>query len=78
MWWYVKKKINNDEIVVYTYGAETREQTGEILYDRKKDEFRVLRIADNDTQMGAEWLFQHLYRLIFKENCPDEQMIAIG
>lgn len=78
MWWFLQKKTDTDKFIVYTYGRETKTQTGEISYDKSRDEFDILKLADNDTQKSAERLLPHLYRVIFKENCPDERQIAIG
>lgn len=78
MWWFVKKKVITDAHIIYTYGRETKNQTGEISYDKTKNKFVILKLADNDTQRSAEKLLPHLYHVIFKENCPDERQIAIG
>lgn len=78
MWWFLRKKADTDERIIYTYGRETKNQTGEISYNKAKDEFDILKLADNDTQRSAERLLPHLYRVIFNENCPEERQIAIG
>lgn len=78
MWWFLPKKTDTEKCVIYTYGRETKNQSGEISYDRSRDEFDILKLADNDTQIDAERLLPHLYHIIFKENCPEEKQIAIG
>lgn len=78
MWWFLRKKDDNADVVTYTYGRETREQSGEISFDRKSEEFAVVKLANNDTDKSVNRLLPHLYRVIFKENCPDERQIAIG
>ena len=78
MWWFLLKKLDTENEIVYAYGCETRNVTGEISYDRKTNEFSVIKLADNDTEKGAELLLPHIYHAICKENCPRERMIAIG
>ncbi len=78
MWWFLCKKSDNLSEVVYTYGRETKEQSGEIRYDRKSETFEVVKLANNDTYKGANRLLPHLYHIIFKENCPEQRQIATG
>ena len=78
MWWFLVKKCDDSDKVIYTYGRETYNVTGEVLYDRKTEEFSVIKLADNDTEGGVRRLMPHLYHIIFKENCPDERLIATG
>ena len=69
MWWFLKKIVDTDTEIVYSYGRETKEQTGNFI---------VQKIADNDTEKGSQRLLPHLYKIIFDENAPDERLIAIG
>ncbi len=78
MWWFLKKLIDDSEKVVYTYGFETREQSGKIKFDRETKEFEVLKIAENDSMTIVErFLLHHLFRIITEENAPNERNIAI-
>lgn len=79
MWWYVKKIYDNDEKIVYSYGFETRAQSGEVEYDIKDQSFKLIKLAENDNvKIATRFLFNHLYHVINIENCPDERLIAIG
>lgn len=79
MWWFIRKKVDDESQIVYSYGFETKEVSGEVKYDRLSHKFEILRLADNDSEKIAKrFLFEHLYRAITKENCPDERQIAIG
>lgn len=79
MWWFLKKEIDNAEEVVYTYGFETKEQTGKIKFNRKSEDFEIVQIAKNDSVILIEkFLLRHLFRLIFVENAPNEKQIAIA
>nr|DAJ66133.1 MAG TPA: hypothetical protein [Caudoviricetes sp.] len=78
MWWFLKKIVDTDTEIVYSYGRETKEQTGNLKYDKINEKFIVQKIADNDTEKGSQRLLPHLYKIIFDENAPDERLIAIG
>lgn len=78
MWWFLRKKSDSADMVIYTYGRESREQSGEISFDTRNGQFTVVKLADNDTEKGVKKLLPHLYRVIFKENRPNERQIAIG
>ena len=79
MWWYVKKICDNNEKVVYSYGFETRNQSGEVEYNRKDQSFKLVKLAENDSdKCVTRFLFRHLYHVIVQENCPNERLIAIG
>ena len=34
MWWFLKKIVDTDTEIVYSYGRETKEQTGNLKYDK--------------------------------------------
>lgn len=79
MWWFYRKKIDNNDIVQYEYGAATKDVSGCIEYNRKTDEYKVVSVADGDSIKTAEsFCFRHIYKLIFKEGCPQERQIACG
>ena len=78
MWWYIVKQNDTDTEIVYAYGLETKEVTGEIRYSKKTEEFECVKLANGDTERGYAVLLPHLYRVITKENAPKERQIAIG
>lgn len=79
MWWFLKKETDDAEKVVYTYGFETKEQTGKIEFNRKSENFEIVQIAKNDSVILIEkFLLHHLFRLISVENAPSEKQIAIA
>jgi hypothetical protein len=77
MWWYYIKLTDDNEKAVYAYGWETKETTGQLMYDKATDEYSILKIADNDNQKGAEWALSHLPKVI-KKGFPDKDVVAIG
>ncbi len=78
MWWFLKKQKEDDSKIVYAYGAQTKECTGEIEFNKETKMCNVLTIADGDTEKGAKWLLPHFYRIVLEENAPLERQIAIG
>ncbi|MCI5679272.1 MAG: hypothetical protein MR278_04755 [Bacteroidales bacterium] len=78
MWWYISKLYDTDTEIVYAYGLETKEATGEIRYLKETKEFECVRLADGDSERGYDFFLPHLYRAITKEHAPDERQIAIG
>ncbi|MDR1986684.1 MAG: hypothetical protein LBP88_06915 [Treponema sp.] len=77
MLWYYTKLHENDKIVIYAYGWNTKETTGQLLYDKTTEDYSVLKIADNDNQKGAEWALYHLLKVV-KKGFPDKDMVIIG
>jgi len=81
------------EKVVYYYSADSSTFGGifdDIVVDGEIEcamspgepnvmECKTIRTATNDDDGGqAEWLFEHLWRIVFKENCPDNYFLATG
>jgi hypothetical protein len=77
MLWYFDKISEDKNSVIYAYGWNTKETSGQFFYDKTNNELSVLKIADNDTQKGAEWAMSHFPTLI-KESFPDKRKILIG
>jgi hypothetical protein len=77
MLWYYTKLSENEKTVIYSYSRTTKENTGELMYDKTTKEFSVLKRADNDTDSLAEWALSHLPKVIAK-GFPDKDMVAIG
>lgn len=79
MWWLVKKVDDSADKVVYSYGFETKEQSGVVKFDKASENFSLTKLAVNDDErIATRFLFRQLYRLITEEGCPDERQIAIG
>lgn len=79
MWWFVKKIADNADKVIYSYGFETKEQSGTVEFNKKAEKFSLTKLADGDNEkIASRFLFRQLYRIIIEENCPNERQIAIG
>ena len=77
MIWYYNKISEDNNSVVYAYGWNTQETTGQLKYDKITEEYSVIKIADNDTQKGAEWALTHLCDVI-EEGFPEKTRVMIG
>ena len=78
MWWFFKKIQESDTEIIYSYGRESRELTGELVYDKIGNEFYCNKIAIGDTEKGLVSTLEHLYGIIVDENAPDERMVCCG
>jgi hypothetical protein len=81
-------KEKNDKHVVYYYSSDVADfdgkrenvvSDGEIECILETEEFKTLKTAMfDDDGFRAKWLGPHLWRTIFKENCPEKRFIATG
>ncbi|MBO4894920.1 MAG: hypothetical protein J5562_08415 [Clostridia bacterium] len=79
MFWYIIKITENDKTIVYSYGFESREQTGEAVYYKSSQTAEVTKLAENDSDVIIKDFFiPHLCYIIQKENAPEKRFIAIG
>jgi hypothetical protein len=77
MLWYYTKLSENEKTVIYAYGWNTKETTGQLMYDKITGEYSILKTAANDNQKGAEWALSHLPKVI-KKGFPEKDIVFIG
>ena len=77
MIWHYKKQSEDDNSVIYDYGWETKDTTGQLMYDKNTQEITIIKIADNDDEAGADWAAGHLPD-IFKNGYPEKGTVIIG
>jgi len=77
MLWYYNKISEDDNSVLYAYGWKSDEITGQLKYSKSNDEYSVVKIADGDTQKGAEWALTHLVD-VKNEGFPEKTKVLIG
>jgi hypothetical protein len=58
MLWFYNKLSEDDNTVTYAYGWNTRETTGQLMFNKITQDVSVLKIADNDTDYGAKCVFR--------------------
>ena len=78
MWWFLKKIYDDNKKIIYAYGSETRDLTGEVEYDRVTESCNCNKLADGDTENGVNILFPHVWGLVNRKNTPQEYMVACG
>lgn len=77
----LKLLLKDNSKIVYAYSCDESIDTidGEIEYSITKNDFKLKKHATNDEDgFVAEWLYPHIYKVIFKENCPKERYIITG
>nr|AGS53027.1 hypothetical protein [uncultured bacterium contig00031] len=66
MLWFYNKLSEDTNVVIYKYGWNTEETTGQLIYDKNSKDITIMKIADNDTEFGAKWAASHLPEVIQK------------
>ena len=69
---YVKmiKKFDDDRKVIYQFGPNEN-QMGEIEFDKKRKEFRVLKQVNDkrhSNQVYEEWASQQILKIMYRNN----------
>ena len=76
MWWYFLKLSETEKSILYAYGYESKETTGQFEYDKITDKAYILKYAENH---GEKTDIQYpAYQLVKKYRNLDEKMIAYG
>jgi len=78
MWWYFIKITEDENIVSYKYGFETKEVTGIFEYDKKTNTTKIIKYAENHSEEMQRIDPLPAYILVKKYNSPDKRMIAFG
>ena len=78
MWWHFIKQKEDDNIITYEYGFETRVVTGMFEYDKKADTVKIIKYADNHTEAQQKADPLPVYLLIKKYGSPERKTIAFG
>lgn len=78
MLWNYNKISEDENAVIYAYGWNTEKTTGQLAYDKKSKQITVKKVADNDTQKGAEWAASHLPSKFINETFPEKTKVMIG
>jgi hypothetical protein len=76
MWWFFKKLNETVNSIIYAYGYESKNTTGQFEYDKISNKAKVLKYADNhseniDIQYTA-------FQLVNDFGHLDQKMIAYG
>lgn len=75
----LKEKTAEKVVYYYSSDAANAPSDGEIECNLGAEKFTTLKNATGDDKgLHARWLGPHLWRTIFKENCPNKRFIATG
>ncbi len=66
MWLYLKKKEVTDNTAIYTYGYNSKEQTGIIKFSFDKGRFFMIKKADKDVGDDGYYTLKHLYGRFYR------------
>jgi len=77
MSWYYVKLNEDDALVIYAYGWETKETTGKLMYDKNTKKVTVIKVADNDDEKSVKWAAGYLLDVV-KNGYPEKKVIMIG
>ena len=76
MWWYFIKLNETLETILYAYGFESKNTTGQFEYDKANNKVKILKYADNHSENKD---IQHAaYQLVKKYGHLERKMIAYG
>ena len=78
MWWFIRKKTETEGSVVYLYGAQTRQLSGTVSYDKKAKTLSIEKLADGESETSTQFLLSFMYRFLSQGDFPDEKQIAIA
>lgn len=78
MWWFVKKMREDETSIVYSYGCQTKEVSGEIEYLKDTQDIRCTKLAKDDTNKAVGYLLPHVWGAIVDDGVPEEKQIAIA
>ena len=76
MWWYFVKLHETESTILYAYGYESKETTGQFEYDKIKNEAKIIKYAKNHTD-ESDIQFT-AYKLVSKYGNLERKMIAYG
>jgi VCBS repeat-containing protein len=77
MLWFYDKISEDENAAIYAYGRNSRETTGQFVYDKNTEKVKVLKVADNDTDSLAERATENIGHLI-ERGFPQKTHIQIG
>lgn len=78
MWWYFRKKKEDEKYIYYNYSRESRICDGLIRYDKTSDIAEMVKPCSVDTiDFDIDVACQKMYHVV-KDNFPDTRMVACG
>ena len=80
MRWYVKKQVENSDVILINYSYEKNDTCDGLLkYDKLSDKIIIEKMSVGADEFSTKWLFSHIYRLLDKNELNEKKyMVAIG
>ena len=79
MVWYYEKQTEDENIMIYHYSFETKNDPdpGQIMYNKKTGNITVLKIAGSDSELWADWAATHFVKVV-QDGFPEKRLVMIG
>jgi len=74
MWWYFVKINETETSIIYDFGYESRELTGQFEYNKAEEKAKIIKGPDKSAYRHFDYT---VYQLI-KSGAPDTKTIAYG
>ncbi len=78
MWWLYVKVDETEDLLIYHYSTETRDLDGEIVYNKRAEEWEVTRPCARDDCAWCIDKTEGKFWHVIEEGFPDRRMVAIG
>lgn len=76
MFWYFVKSNETENLIIYAYGFESKDTTGQFEYDKKTKKTKIIKYADNHS--GKSDFDLAVYQLMKDYSHLDKKIIAYG
>ena len=76
MWWYFVKLNETADTILYAYGFESKETTGQFEYDKISNKAKIIKYADNHSE-NTDIQFT-AYQLVHDHGHLVRKIIAYG
>jgi len=76
MWWYFEKLNETSNLILYAYGYESKEVTGQFEYDKIAEKARIIKYANNHSE--KEDIQHTAYILVSEYGNLEKKTIAYG
>jgi hypothetical protein len=78
MWGFFKKIKDIGDWVIYAYGLDTKELSGEIRVHKVDWKTESIKLPNGFHEGYLSWVIPQILTVVHNENAPDERMIATG
>jgi len=76
MYWYFIKLNETAKLIIYAYGFESKDTTGQFEYDKKTKKANIIKYANNHSEKSD--FNRAVYQLMKDYSHLDKKLIAYG